>query len=312
MPSRVLVTGGAGFIGLNLVAHLAERGYSVTILDIAPRPPLPRGITYRQGDIRDPRAVGQAMAEVDAVVHLAAATRVIDSIDDPGTNFDVNVRGTLVVLDAARTAGIRQVIAASTGGAILGEAPVPVTEAMAPAPMAPYGASKLAMEGYLSAYAGAYGLHAAALRFSNIYGPGSRHKGSVIAKLFNALLADKTFTLYGDGSQVRDYLYVGDLVAGIRQAMEVGVTGTYQLGSGVPTRLSELLKDVHYITGYQEIPLAYAPFRAGEVHTTYCSITKAVNAFGFAPTTSLRDGLAATWAWFCNNAGMFRRSKAAG
>jgi len=302
MAERILITGGAGFIGTNLIAHLAAHGYRLTVLDRAPRPALPQGVAYVRGDVRDPRAVARALAGADACVHLAAATRVIDSIADPATSFDVNVQGSLTLLDAARTAGVHRFVAASTGGAILGDAPVPVNEAMAPAPISPYGASKLAMEGYLSAYAGSYGLRAAALRFSNVYGPGSRHKGSVVAVVCNALLAGEPFTIHGDGSQVRDYLYVGDLVAGIRQALAAGVMGVYQLGSGTPTTLNALLAGIRDAAGMASIPVRHAPFRTGEIHTTYCDIAKAHAAFGFTPETPLTGGLARTWTWFRTSA----------
>ena len=300
--TRVLVTGGAGFVGVNLAAHLAAAGgWDVTAFDdesLGDRRHLePYGTGFVAGDIRDRAALDAAMAGQDAVVHLAADTRVMDSIADPRRNFEVNVAGSFAVLEAARAAGVGRVVAASTGGAIVGEAEPPVHEGMAAAPMAPYGASKLAMEGYLSAFAGAYGMATCALRFSNIYGPRSFHKGSVVAHFLKETLAGRPLTVYGDGSQARDFLYVDDLVEGIRRALASDAVGVFQLGSGAPTTVAELLDLMREVTG-RGPEVRHEPFRAGEIRATWCDIGKARAAFGFDPATPLRDGLARTWAWF--------------
>jgi UDP-glucose 4-epimerase len=168
---------------------------------------------------------------------------------------------------------------------------------MAPMPTSPYGASKLMLEGYLSAYASSYGLSSCALRFSNIYGPRSFHKGSVVAHFFKQVLSGERPTVYGDGSQTRDYLYVGDLVRAIRTAMLSDVTGPYQLGSGRGTTIKELLDTMRTVTGLP-IEVDYADFRAGEVRDSWCQIDKARAGFGFDPSTSLEEGLRITWDWF--------------
>ncbi len=167
-PRRVLITGGAGFIGVNLAQHLeAAGGYAITVLDnqsLGDRKLLELyDVHFIDGDILDSSAVAEAIAGADTVVHLAADTRVIDSIAEPDHNFENNVVGTYRLLRAAKDAGVRRFINASTGGAILGEQPPPVHEAMVAGPLAPYGASKLAAEGYCSAFAGAYGLATASL-----------------------------------------------------------------------------------------------------------------------------------------------------
>ena len=201
------------------------------------------------------------------MVHLAADTRVMDSIEDPTHNFDNNVVGTFNLLNACRELGVSRVVAASTGGAILGEVEPPVHEEMAPMPTSPYGASKLMLEGYLSAYASSYGMRSCALRFSNIYGPRSFHKGSVVAHFFKRVLAGERPTVYGDGSQTRDYLYVGDLVEAIRVAMLSDVTGPYQLGSGHGTTLNELLEAMRTVTGLPiEVDYARLPGGRGPRH----------------------------------------------
>ena len=168
---------------------------------------------------------------------------------------------------------------------------------MPPRPTSPYGASKLMLEGYLSAYASSYGVSSAALRFSNIYGPRSFHKGSVVAHFFKQILEGKPLVVYGDGTQTRDYLYVGDLVAGIRTAIESDVEGAYQLGSGHGTTLNQLIEAMRSVVG-RPFEVDYQDFRAGEVRDTWCQVDKARQGFGFDPSTPLEQGLAETWDWF--------------
>lgn len=300
---RILVTGGAGFIGVNLVAHLSESGdYEITVLDnesLGDRRHIEQfGIRFLSGDIRSETDLDVALEGQDAVVHLAADTRVMDSISDPLHNFEVNASGSFRLLQACRRCGVNRVVAASTGGAILGEAPAPVHEEMVARPLAPYGASKLAMEGYLSAFAGAYGMNACALRFSNVYGPGSLHKGSVVAHFLKSVLTGNDLTVYGDGSQVRDFLFVGDLVHGIRRAIEGEASGVYQLGSGRPTSINELISEIGRVIGVEPLPVRYADARPGEIHTTWCDISKARRKLGFDPSIPLRDRLEETWGWF--------------
>lgn len=306
MVKNILITGGAGFIGVNLCAHLAAHGgYDVTVLDnesMGDRRHLDGfGVRFIEGDIRDTDVLDHAVAGQEVVVHLAADTRVMDSIENPEYNFDVNVNGSFRLLQACRNHGVGRVVAASTGGAILGEVPAPVHEEMVAKPMAPYGASKLAMEGYLSAFSGAYGVQGCALRFSNIYGPRSYHKGSVVAHFYKQILAGKPLTVYGDGSQARDFLFIGDLVEGIRRAMEIDATGVFQLGSGRPTTVNELLDIIRDVTG-RAPEVRYEDFRAGEIHTTWCDISKARDSLDFDPDTPLADGMRQTWAWFTDRA----------
>jgi UDP-glucose 4-epimerase len=153
------------------------------------------------------------------------------------------------------------------------------------------------LEGYLSAYSSSYGLSTCALRFSNVYGPRSFHKGSVVAHFYKQILAGEKLVVFGDGSQTRDFLYVGDLVEGIWAAVESDAQGAFQLGSGTPTSVSQLLDLIRAVTG-RELDVSYEDFRAGEVRDTWCEIDKARAAFGFAPATTLEDGLRRTWEWF--------------
>ncbi len=300
--TNVLITGGAGFIGRHLARYLTQRGdLAVTVIDnesLGDRAHLDlASLRFIAGDLRNRDELRSALEGQDVVVHLAADTRVIESIADPAHNFASNVVGSFNLLELCRELGITRIVAASTGGAILGDVQPPVHEQLAPQPTSPYGASKLMLEGYLSAFASSYGMSSCALRFSNIYGPRSFHKGSVVAHFFKQLLAGEKLVVYGDGTQTRDFLYVGDLVAAIWTAAESPAQGAYQLGSGAPTSVNQLLELMRTVTGH-ELDVVYQDFRAGEVRDTWCDIAKARQAFGFAPTTSLEDGLRQTWEWF--------------
>ena len=299
---NVLITGGAGFIGCHLAAYLTSRDdVAVTVIDnesLGDRNSLDLDkVRFIAGDLRSRDDLRGALEGQDAVVHLAADTRVMDSIEDPANNFDNNVVGTFNLLETCRELGVGRIVAASTGGAILGDVEPPVHEEMAPRPTSPYGASKLMLEGYLSAYSSSYGVSGCALRFSNIYGPLSFHKGSVVAHFFKQILTGDPLVVYGDGSQTRDYLYAGDLVEGIWAALQSDAEGAFQLGTGRPTTLNELLEVMRKVTGL-DLEVDYRDFRAGEVRDTWCQIDKARTTFGFDPSTPLEDGLAATWEWF--------------
>ncbi len=302
-PQKILITGGCGFVGANLIERLQQRGTrDVRVLDdesLGRREHI-AGLRaeFVHGDIRDARAVEQALAGVDAVVHLAAHTRVVESMEMPLLNFDINVRGSLVLLEAMRKLGVKRLINASTGGAILGDVEPPVHEAMVPQPIAPYGASKLAVEGYCSAYRGSFGIASLSLRFANVYGPRSFHKGSAVATFFRSILAGKPVTIYGDGSQCRDFIYVADLCDGIIAGLDGTATGVVQLGSGRPTSVNLLLDHMGKVVAPRAVERIYEGFREGELRETYCDISKARRLLGFEPATSLPQGLASTWDWF--------------
>ena len=301
---RLLITGGCGFIGANLIEHLQmTTAPEIRVLD---NESLGRqeyiaefDVDFVKGDIRDEATLRLALDGVDAVVHLAADTRVMDSITNPTLNFQTNVVGTFKLLMMMRELDITRIVNASTGGAILGEATPPIDENMVAQPLAPYGASKLAVEGYLSAFAGAYGFRTSSLRFSNVYGPRSYHKGSVVAHFFKQILDDDELVVYGDGNQTRDYVFAGDLVLGIGQALESDMNGVFQLGTGRPTSLNDLIELMREtVRPGREVRVRYADFRPGEIRHTWCDIDKARTAFGYNPATLLNEGLRPTWQWF--------------
>jgi UDP-glucose 4-epimerase len=309
---KILVTGGAGFIGSNLVPHLAELGHEVLVLDdlssgqLAPNA-RPR-VSFRRGNFLDQQTLRSCLDGAEVIVHLAAVSGVMDSVADPSTCFATNVEGTFRLLEMARRCGIRQFVNASTGGAILGEVAAPISEAMAPMPLSPYGASKLATEGFCSAYFGSYALRCLSLRFSNIYGPHSAHKKSVVAAFIKRVLSNQPLIVYGDGTQQRDYLYVGDLVHGIAAAINRAATGTLQLGSGRPTPLLTLIQALETICG-RRLEVSYEPRRGAEIHSTWCDISKARAELAYQAPTMLADGLRQTWDWFAANASTWSRQK---
>jgi UDP-glucose 4-epimerase len=298
-----LVTGGCGFIGVNLVSRLAGRGARVRILDnlsLGKREDVaPLGIDLRVGDIRDMAALKDACQGIDVVVHLAAHTRVVESISHPELNFEINAIGTMNVLRACRDAGVKKVIFASTGGAILGEQVPPVHEGMVPRPVSPYGASKLVGEAYCSAFCGSFGLNTVALRFSNVYGPFSYHKGSVVAQFFRNLMQEEPLVIYGDGQQTRDFLYVDDLVDAVLLADKSETPGeVFQIASGRETSLTDLLAAMKKVLPTVKFDIRYEAARAGEILRNYASIEKARRLLSYNPSKKLDDGLRDTWSWF--------------
>ncbi len=309
---KILITGGAGFIGSNLAPYLASLGHDLVVLDDLSAgqvlPSLPANVEFHRGDFTDRRTLAECLVDVEVVIHLAAISGVVDSIVDPDRCFATNVAGTFRLLEAARRVRVKQFVNASTAGAILGEIIPPISEAMAPSPLSPYGASKLASEGFCSAYTASFGLPCLSLRFSNVYGPHSAHKKSVVAAFIKRALNDEPLVIYGDGTQRRDYLYVGDLVRGIAAAIEQRVNGTFQLGSGTPTSLLELIRALETIVG-RELQIRREPRRAGEVHSTWCDIRRAQEEFGYAAPTALVDGLRAVWKWFMSNSSVWQRQE---
>jgi UDP-glucose 4-epimerase len=305
LTRRCLITGGAGFIGSNLIRALTGLSTEIRVLDnlssgrAADLEGLPVELVV--GDIRDRGIVDRVMAGVQIVIALAAHTGVVQSVENPAEDMSINVAGTLNLLEAARRHGVERFIFASTGGAIVGEAVPPVHEEMPPRPVSPYGAGKLAGEGYCSAFWGSYGLKTVPLRFSNIYGPFSYHKGSVIAKFFRQVQARQTLTVYGDGGQTRDFLFVEDLCQAIIAAMttELPFGEPIQLGTGRETSVNTLVTLMRRTVGEHEFPeVWHEPARPGEVLRNFMNISRARKFLSFNPTTDLMSGLHKTWEWY--------------
>jgi UDP-glucose 4-epimerase len=304
---RVLVTGGAGFVGATLVRRLVGSGHSVRVLDNYSTGDASylAGVDAElvEGDIRDVSALDAALAGMEAVIHLAAAGSVVMSVEDPVTNFDVNVVGTFRVLDAARRAGVERIVQASTGGALIGDATPPVDEWSLPKPISPYGASKLAGEGYAYAFAKAYGLRAVALRFANVYGPWSAHKRGAMTLFFRAIQAGEPIVIYGDGSASRDYTHVEDISRALELALERDVPGgtVLHIASGVETTVAELASLCREAAGAPDHPVEHRPRRAGEVGRNFASYDLAKQMLGYTPSIGREAGIRGTWQWFCES-----------
>jgi UDP-glucose 4-epimerase len=301
---RALVTGGAGFIGSALVRALRERGYDVRVYDdLSVGDPANIDGTDAEivrADVCDLAALTEAARGCDAAFHLAAGAGVIQSIEEPLVNFDQNARGTVVALEAARRADVGRFVFSSSN-APLGEGAYPAREDKPIAPLSPYGASKAVGEAYCSAFHGAYGMHAVAVRFSNAYGPRSAHKGNVIPLFIRRLRAGEELTVYGDGEQTRDFVFCEDLADGLIRAAEADGAGgeIFQLASGVETSLNRLLELLGEVSG-TEPRVRREPPRAGEILRNYSSVDKARDRLGYRPSVALAEGLRRTWDWFAS------------
>ncbi len=303
MPAPIaLVTGGAGFIGSTLVRLLIDRGYRVRVYD-----DLSSGsrehldgldLELVPGDVRELEPLTRACDGCQTVFHLAAGAGVVDSIEDPIGNFDLNARGTLVALWAAKQAGVERFVFSSSN-APLGDNAYPAREDKPVAPLSPYGAGKATGEAYCSAFHGAYGFGAVAVRFSNAYGPRSARKSNVIPLFIRRIMAGEPLTIYGDGTQTRDFVFVSDLASGLIRAAETAGAGgeIFQLASGVETSLNDLVAMLGSVSG-RTPEVRHEPPRAGEIQRNYSLIDKARDRLGHAPEVSLADGLERTWRWF--------------
>jgi UDP-glucose 4-epimerase len=304
---HILVTGGCGFVGANLVPTLLSDGHRVTVLD-----DLRTGrveylkdldVEIVEGAVGDADLVAKLADTADAIVHLAAAGSVVDSVADPAANFAANVVGTFTVLDAARQTGIDRLVFSSTGGALIGDAAPPVNERSLPKPISPYGASKLAAEAYCHAFAKSFGIRTVSLRFANLYGPFSGHKKGAITVFFRALYNDDPIIIYGDGKASRDFMYVDDICDGIRRGLTADVVpGTVvHLATGVETSVAELADACRRVAGKPDHPIEYRPGRPGEVGRNFATYDLAAELLGFTPSVTLIDGLSRTWKWYCEH-----------
>ena len=310
MAGPVVVTGGAGFVGSNLVRLLLAKGYEVTVFDNFDkgRDAYLAGLDVRvlRGDVRDPEAVRAALRGQTAVFHLAAYGSVIESIEDPETNFQINVVGTLNMLQAAVAERVEKFIFSSTGGALMGNTPPPVNELSVPRPISPYGASKLACEGYLCAFAESYGLNTLMFRFANVYGPWSAHKQGVFNKYLLAIEKGEPLVVYGES--VRDLIYVEDLVRGLSLGLEAETRAgdVFHLATNQGVRIDHLAKEMLAIRRVNDSQLIYKPGRKGEVVENFAENAKAAAELGFEAVTGLRPGLERTIGWFDAHAEMWK------
>jgi len=321
-----LITGGCGFIGRNLIYRLQQQGnHAIRIVDnlsvgscemlkmvtsFTEKMPSETGDSYPSegtvelvvDDILNEKSALRHAAGADVIVHLAANTGVGPSVEDPRHDCVTNVIGTLNYLEAARHSKVARFILASSG-APLGEVEPPIHEEKAPHPKSPYGASKLAGEGYCSAYQGSFGLETVALRFGNVYGPFSSHKTSVVAKFIRRAMEGKTLEIYGDGTQTRDFIYTDDLVQAIIKAASVPDIGgeVFQIATNKETTVTELTEQLVAQlreAGIEEIEVQHTAPRTGDVQRNYSDTSKAREVLGWQAETTLAMGLKETIEWF--------------
>ena len=299
---RAVVTGSSGFVGSHLAARLAADGAAVTGLSHGQPPrPHPEGVTERLADVRDEQAVTSAIGEArpEVVFHLAAQASVPVSMRDPAGDLATNAIGSVHVARAAAAAGARRLVFFSTGGALYGQPEVlPADENTPIAPQSVYGASKIAAEHALGALCPHLGLELSVLRPANIYGPGQDSEGEsgVVAIFAKLMLAGRAPTVFGDGSQQRDYVYVGDVVEAALLAA-AGEPATCVVGSGRGTATIEIVRLLARLTGWEGEP-NFAPERPGDVRANWLDASRALERWGWSPRVALEDGMAAAVAWF--------------
>jgi len=302
---KVLVTGGAGFIGSHVVDAFLAAGHQVCVVDdlsTGKREQVNPAAHFYQVDIRNGEALSQVIAaeRPEVIAHEAAKANVRESMEKPLLYADVNVLGSLQLLELARKNGVRKVVYASTGGAVYGEPEyLPVDEAHPIDPLDPYGASKHHVEHYLRLYERNYGLQYTILRYPNVYGPRQDPLGEagVVAIFTGMMLTGKHPTINGTGEQLRDYCYVGDIARANLLALTRGDGGTYNIGTGIGTSVNQIWAALQQATGYQG-PRLYGPAKLGEVSQIYLSTDLARRELGWEPTVTLQQGLELTVQYF--------------
>lgn len=318
-----LISGGCGFIGTSLIRILQQQGeHYIRVLDnlsTGTKNDLaqvtdfsekrPSQLTEQagkvqlvEGDILDENLIRDVAAGMDVIIHLAANTGVGPSVEDPRKDCLANVLGTFNMLEAARYNQVKRFVFASSG-APAGEVEPPIHEELPPHPVSPYGASKLAGEGYCSAYKHSFNIDTVALRFGNVYGPGSVHKSSVVAKFIKQALEGEELEIYGDGTQTRDFIFIDDLTrAIILAATEAGIGGeTFQIASNRETTVQEMtetLVDILHQKSDISINVKNGEVRIGDVKRNYSDTTKARIRLQWQPEINLNDGLATTIDYF--------------
>lgn len=302
---RVLVTGGAGFVGSHVVDRLLADGHRVAVVDnlsTGRRELVNPGATLHVCDLRSARlGTVLAAARPEIVVHVAAQASVSRSVIDPILDASVNVLGTVALLEASRRAGVQRVVYTSTGGAAYGDTDVlPTPEDHPTRATSPYGVSKVAAEGYLECWAGLTGLGTLVLRLANVYGPRQNPLGEagVIAIFAHRLCHGEPCVVNGDGEQTRDYVYVGDVADAVARAMvRPDATGVANVGTGVETTVNELYRRLARLAGVDR-PAQHGPAKPGEQRRSVLDATRAKTLLGWTPATALDDGLARTLAQF--------------
>jgi len=290
---RVLVTGGSGFIGRQVVATLSAAGARIRVVDLQPHPD--PEVELVRGDIADAEVIEEALdGGFDGIVHLAAVTSVLKSVEQPELTYRTNVQGTHRLLEGAREAGVGALVFASTN-AVTGPMEDPaITERSRLRPLTPYGATKAAGEMLMSAYTGVYGVRCTFLRLTNVYGPGMQAKDSIVARLMRCIRLGTTFEIYGDGRQVRDYVHSSDVVEAARLALtDESWSGPVVIGSGRSLSVLEVVDEVRRVTG-AELSVTNGPPKAGEMPAVIVDNSRALAA-GWTPRFDFHTGVSGVW-----------------
>jgi len=313
---KVLVTGGAGFIGSHVAEAFISAGWDVTVLDNLARgkqSQVARAATFRQLDAGSPEARDLvATGGFEVLCHLAAQIDVRVSVSDPILDAEENLLALLNLLEGGRAGGLKRVVFSSSGGVVYGEGTPPHREPNPKLPIAPYGVTKLASEFYLHVYRTLYGLEAFCLRYANVYGPRQDPHGEagVVAIFGNRLRTVKPITIYGNGSQTRDYVYVGDVARANLLAATAAVPeadGTidpwgFNIGTDTETSVTQLAETMMASAG-RTVPVEYAEARVGELQRSSLKIEKAAKLLGWVPEVNLSEGLRRTYDWIVQDAG---------
>jgi UDP-glucose 4-epimerase len=303
---RILVTGGAGFIGSHTVDALVSVGtHGVAVIDnlsAGKREQVNPGARFYEADIREAGEVGRIIAHErpEVMVHFAAQMDVRRSVADPAFDAQVNLVGFLNLMEAARAHGLRRVVFSSTGGAIYGEQDTfPADETHPCRPVSPYGVAKFSTESYLFFYQAQYGINYAAMRYANVYGPRQDPHGEagVVAIFCGRLLEDKPVTIFGDGEQSRDYVYVGDVVRANVAAVTAAANGPINIGTGIETNVNRLYETLAAAAGSPRPP-TYAAARPGEQKRSVIAAARAGRELGWRPEVTLEEGLKRTYRFF--------------
>lgn len=304
--SKVLVTGGAGFIGSHIVDALVGLGHEVHILDdlsSGTRSNVPDAAVLHVMDVRAPEVSSLFEEEqFELLVHHAAQMDVRKSVTDPRYDADVNIGGLINLMEAGRKNGLKKVVFASTGGAIYGEPEyVPQDEAHTLKPLSPYGIAKLSSEKYLFFYKEQYGIEYVALRYGNVYGPRQNPHGEagVVAIFAERMLAGESTTINGDGLQTRDYVFVRDVVAANLAAVRYAGSGVFNVGTAVETDVKTLWRVLQDLVD-PSVKAVYGPGKPGEQRRSVLSFARSREALGWEPTVDVRNGLRSTLEWFRN------------
>ena len=298
-PSRVLVTGGAGFIGRRVVAALLAEGAEVTVADLNTYTG-DDSVRVVTGDLVEPGVADQAVAPgTDTIIHLAARTSVLESLQDPEAYYRNNVALTAGLLELARQRGVRTFLFASTNAVVGNVGQALITEQAPLRPLTPYGATKAASEMLTSSYSSAYGVRGVSLRFSNVYGPGMEHKDSFIPRLMKAARDRTGVKVRGDGSMIRDVIQVDDVISGMFAAWRSTHSGPVILGSGQSVTVNEMVATARRVTGV-DIPAENVPIQQGEMPAVKLDISVS-RSLGYSPAYDLEKGMATVWPDFDPN-----------